>query len=160
MSVIPLVSSDSPTLISFLPAHHLALAAPASQPIKSDTFRRHLKIHDFQSRPSTPLNPSPLAPQIRLCWPLCAFINYIYSLTYLADNKHRQEAPLSPRDRATRRVSWNRAKCYINVRRMALKVIQGHWKWHETTGHVVLPITICSKNVSILPFDRTHVISY
>jgi len=30
-----------------------------------------------------PLNPSPLAPQIRLCWPLCAFINYIYLLTYL-----------------------------------------------------------------------------
>jgi len=36
------------------------------------------------SRPSTPLNPSPLAPLIRLCWPLCAFINYIYLLlTYL-----------------------------------------------------------------------------
>jgi len=35
------------------------------------------------SRPSTPLNPSHLAPQIRLCWPLCAFINYIYLLTYL-----------------------------------------------------------------------------
>ena len=34
------------------------------------------------SRPSTPLNPSPLAPQIRLCWPLCAFINYIYLLTF------------------------------------------------------------------------------
>jgi len=35
------------------------------------------------SRPYTPLNPSPLAPQIRLCWPLCAFINYICLLTYL-----------------------------------------------------------------------------
>jgi len=35
------------------------------------------------SRPSTPLNPSHLAPHIRLCWPLCAFINYIYLLTYL-----------------------------------------------------------------------------
>ena len=35
------------------------------------------------SRPSNPLNPCPLAPQIRLCWPLCAFINYIYLLAYL-----------------------------------------------------------------------------
>ena len=34
------------------------------------------------SSPSNPLNPSPLAPQIRLCWPLCAFINYIYLLNY------------------------------------------------------------------------------
>jgi len=33
------------------------------------------------SSPSTPLNPSPFAPQIRLCWPLCAFI--LYLLTYL-----------------------------------------------------------------------------
>ena len=34
-----------------------------------------------------PLNPSPLAPQIRLCWPLCAFINYIYLLlTYLLES--------------------------------------------------------------------------
>ena len=35
------------------------------------------------SRPSTPLNPSPLAAQIRLCWPLCAFINNISLLTYM-----------------------------------------------------------------------------
>jgi len=49
-----------------------------------------------------------------------------------------QEAQLSPRDRTTRRVSLNRAKCRTNVRRIALdkfrirrmtfKVIQGHWK--------------------------------
>ena len=35
------------------------------------------------SRPSNPLNPFLRAPQIRLCWPLCAFINHIYLLTYL-----------------------------------------------------------------------------
>ena len=35
------------------------------------------------SRPSNSFNPSPLAPQIRLCWPLCTFINYIYLLTFL-----------------------------------------------------------------------------
>jgi len=59
MPVIPLVPSDSPTLISSLlrlSAHHLALAASASQPLKSgtlrtcspDTFRRHLKTHYCQ----------------------------------------------------------------------------------------------------------------
>ena len=100
MPVIPLVSSDSPTLISSvlrLSAHHLALAALASQPLKSGTLSLYLSVPDAPiltpsvviSRPttagrsSTPLNPSPLAPQIRLCWPLCAFINYIYLLTYL-----------------------------------------------------------------------------
>jgi len=36
------------------------------------------------SRPSNPLNPSPLAPQIRLCWPLCSLINYIYLHTYVS----------------------------------------------------------------------------
>ena len=57
MPVVPLVPSDSPTLISSLlrlSAHHLALTASASRPATA-------------SRPSNPLNPSPLAPEIRLC---------------------------------------------------------------------------------------------
>ena len=53
-----------------------------------------------------------------------------------------QEAQLSPRDRATCCVSWNHAKCRINVcwiafdkscnRRMTFKVIEDHWKWHKS----------------------------
>ena len=79
-----------------LSAHHLALAALASQPLKSTTLSLYLSVPvpvlipsvvtsrpTTASRPSTSLNPSPLAPQIRLCWPLCAFINYIYLRTYL-----------------------------------------------------------------------------
>ena len=98
MPVIPLVPSDSPTLISSLlrlSAHHLALAASASQPLKSGTLSLYLSVPvsvlipfvisrpTTVSRPSNPLNPSLLAPQTRLCWPLCSFINYIYLLTYL-----------------------------------------------------------------------------
>jgi len=77
MPVIPLVPSDSPTLISSL--IHLALAALASQPLKSGTLPLYLSVPvpaltpsvvnsrpTTASRPSTPLNPSPLAPQIRL----------------------------------------------------------------------------------------------
>ena len=83
MPVIPLVPSDSPTLISSLlrlSAYHLALAALASQPPKSGTLSFYLSVPvpvltpsvvisrpTTASRPSTPLNPSPLAPQIRLC---------------------------------------------------------------------------------------------
>jgi len=92
--VIPLVPTDAPTLISSLlrlSGHHLALAASASQPLKSGTLSLYLSVpvpvlipFVVTSRPTTasrhsnPLNPSPLAPQIRLCRPLCAFINYIY----------------------------------------------------------------------------------
>jgi len=44
---IPLVPADSPTLISSqlrLSAHHLALAASASQPLKSGTLSLHLSV--------------------------------------------------------------------------------------------------------------------
>ena len=73
MPVIPLVPSDSPTLISSLlrlSAHHLALAGSASQPLKSGTLSRYLSVPvpvlipfvvtsrpTTASRPSNPLNP-------------------------------------------------------------------------------------------------------
>ena len=73
-----------------------AIAASASQPLKSGTLSLYLSVPvpvltpsvvtsrpTTASRPSNPLNTSPLVPQTRLCWQLCAFINYIYLLTYL-----------------------------------------------------------------------------
>ena len=82
MAVIPLVPSHSPTLISSLlrlSTHHLALAASASQPLKSGT-PLYLSIPApvlipsvVTSRPTTASRPSN---------PLCTFINYIlYLLT-------------------------------------------------------------------------------
>ena len=83
MPVIPLVPSYSSTLISSLhrlSAHHWALSASASQPLKSgtlppalrtcispDTFRRSVVTWrpSAASRPSSPLNPSPFVPQIQ-----------------------------------------------------------------------------------------------
>jgi len=40
---------------------------------------------------------------------------------------------------------------------MTFKVMQGHWKWHELIGHMILPISVCSNNVSISHhlFDTT-----
>ena len=83
MPVIPLVPSDSPTLISSLlrlSAHHLALTASALQPLKSGTLSLYLSVPvpvlipfvvtsrpAIASWPSNSLNPSPLAPQIQLC---------------------------------------------------------------------------------------------
>ena len=61
------------------------------------------------SRPSNPLNPSPLAPQIRLCWPLCAFINYIYLLTYLLSNTRRASNPIL-------RITWRKAQSIVDRR--------------------------------------------
>ena len=54
-------------------SHHLALAVSASQPLKSETLSLHLSVpvpvlipSVVTSRLSNPLNPSLLAPQIRL----------------------------------------------------------------------------------------------
>jgi len=82
MPVIPLLPSDSPTLISsLLPlyAHHLALEASVLQPLKSGTLSLYLSIPvpvlipsvvtsrpTTASRPSNPLNSSLLALQIQL----------------------------------------------------------------------------------------------
>jgi len=88
-----LVTTSLLTLISSLlrlSAHHLALAASASQPLKSRTLSLYLSVPvpvltpsvvtsrpTTASRPSTPLNPSPPAPQIRLR------VYKLYLLTYL-----------------------------------------------------------------------------
>jgi len=98
MPVIPLVPSDSSTLISSLlrlSAHHLALEASALQPLKSGTLSLHLSIPvpvlipsvvtsrtTTASRPSSSLNPSPLAPQIRLLLTIVRLYK-LYLLTYL-----------------------------------------------------------------------------
>ena len=98
MLVIPFVPSDAPTLTSSvfrLSAHHLALTALASQPLKSGTLSLYLSVPvpvlipfvvtsrpTTASRPSTPLNTSLLAPQIRLLL-TTVHINKLYLLAYL-----------------------------------------------------------------------------
>ena len=59
MSVIPLVPSDSTTLISSLlrlSAHHLALEALASQPLKSGTVSLYLSVPVPVLTPSVTVN--------------------------------------------------------------------------------------------------------
>ena len=105
--------------------HHLALAASALQPLKSGTLSLYLSVPvpalmpfvvtsrpTTASRPSNPLNPSPLAPQIRLCWPLCAFINYILLTclhVFLQRTPSRKTSSVSALSRSERRwllVCW------------------------------------------------------
>jgi len=97
MPVIPLVPSDSPTLIFSLlrlSAPHLALADTALQPLKSGTLSLYLTVPvpvltpfvvtsrpTTASRHSTPLNPSPLAPQIRLWTIVCVYKLYLLTLS-------------------------------------------------------------------------------
>ena len=85
MPVIPLVPSDSPTLISSLlrlSTHHLVLAISALQPLKSVTLSLYLSIPApvlipsvIISRPTTAIRPSsPLIPSLPVpsvlwrCW--------------------------------------------------------------------------------------------
>ena len=101
MPVIPLVPSESPTLIFSLlclSAHHLALTASALQPVKSGSLSLYQSIPvpvliSSVSHPQDPLLPAglpihltPLLLCLRFgyCWTLCTFINYIYLLTYFA----------------------------------------------------------------------------
>ena len=102
MPVIPLVPSDSPTVISSLlrlSAHHLTLAASALQPLRSGTLSLHLSVPVLvliptvvtsrpttASRPSNPRNPSSLAPQIRLLLTI-VHLYKLYLLTYLLNLK-------------------------------------------------------------------------
>jgi len=71
--------------------------------------------------------------------------HYASNNSKTTDGHHsEQEAPLSSRDRATRHVSRNYAKCRTDVhriafgkscnRRMTLKVTQGYGKWHAISG--------------------------
>jgi len=138
MPVIPLIPSDSPTLISsllHLSAQHLALAALASQPLKSGTLFLYLSVPvrvlmvtpsvvisrpTTASRPSTPLNPS-LAPQIWLCWPLCVFINYIYLLTVTTFTQYNSQA------------EEGGDICSISTQNMKLTASQS-WRWLGFSG--------------------------
>jgi len=97
MPVIPLVLSDSPTLISSLlrlSAHHLALAASPSQPLKSGTLSLYLSVpvpvlipSVVTSRPAgLPLYLTPLLLRLRFGFAdHCARLQIIftYLLTYL-----------------------------------------------------------------------------
>jgi len=103
MPVIPLVPSDSPTLISSLlrlSAHYLSLAASALHPLKSVTLSLYLSVPvpvlipsivtsrpATASMPSNPLNASPLAPQIRR---LRLRVYKLYLLTYLLTKRRRR----------------------------------------------------------------------
>jgi len=100
MTVIPLVPSYSPTLISSLlrlSAHHLALAVAALQSLKSETLSLHLSVPvpvliglpsvvtSRPSRSSNPVNPFLLVPRIRLL--LTAVRVYkLHLLTYLSNH--------------------------------------------------------------------------
>jgi len=62
---------------------------------------------------------------------------------------------------SNRPVSWNRAKCRTNIRwiafdkscnrRMTFKVIQGHWRWHRSIGHIwYFQLVVCNNYMSVL----------
>ena len=123
MLVIPLVPSNSPTLISLLrlSAHHLALAASAPQPLKTGTLS-YLSVPvpvlipfvvtsrpttASDTRPSNPLNLSYCASDLALLTIVRIYKLYLlfYSLTYNNNNiRLTALCPGQPRWASTRKV--------------------------------------------------------
>jgi len=94
MPVIPLVLSDSPTLISSLlrlSAHYLALVASALHPLKSGTLSLYLSVpvpvltpSVVTSRPTTASRPSnPLLLHLSFALLTIVRVYKLYLLTYL-----------------------------------------------------------------------------
>jgi len=79
---------------------------------------------------------------------------------------HYSRCTLSQRERMTFYVSWNLVNCCMTVwkmkitsekacsRWMSYMVTQCHQIWCFLIGHISLPITVCSNNVSILHCSR------
>jgi len=68
---------------------------------------------------------------------------------YLENTSHTnngQEAQLSPRDRAMRRVSWNLANCHATVQKVLVRQVLNKsklWRWRVTVGRCV--INMCTQ---------------
>jgi len=61
-----------------------------------------------------------------------------------------QEAQLSPKDRAMRRVSWNLANCHATVQKLLVRQVLNKsklWSWRVTVGRCVINIRAYSKRV-------------
>ena len=53
----------------------------------------------------------------------------------------REEAQLSPRDRAMRRVNWNLANCHATVQKLLVRQVQNKsklWSWRDKVGRCVI----------------------
>jgi len=66
--------------------------------------------------------------------------------THCTKTKRQQEAQLSPRDRAMRRVSWNLTNCHTTVQKLLIRQLLNKpklWIWRVTVGQYV--INMCTE---------------
>jgi len=89
-----------------------------------------------------------LANTLSLFWCVhCIDSRQVYALHSNRQLKHkRQEAQLSPRDRAMRCVSWNFANCHATVQKLLVREVLNKsklWSWRVTLGQCV--INMCTQ---------------
>ena len=78
----------------------------------------------------------------------CSFVNCPFPCVYICksscacqlgiNNKKRQEAQLSPRDRAMRRVNWNLANCHATVQKLLIRLVLTKWSWRFSRRQCVI----------------------
>ena len=71
---------------------------------------------------------------------------FLGTLALSPECQSRQEAQLSPRDRAMSRVSWNLANCHATVQKLLVRQVLNKsklWSWRVTVGQCV--INMCTQ---------------
>ena len=82
---------------------------------------------------------SPVADGVPVCKKMCA--KFLFTFWH-----NRKEAPLSPRDRTMRRVSWNLANCRATVQKRLVRQVLNKsklWSWRVKVGRCV--INMCTQ---------------
>ena len=127
------------TWVSGFPSNNYMV--PWSRPSPYPKRHLHLWPTDIQRR-----TPNTQTQKPRYIHTLSRFSALFPGLPGWAGTSKLQEAQLSPRDRAMRRVSWNLTSCHTTVQKLLVRQVLNKsklWSWRVTVGRCV--INMCTQ---------------